>query len=76
MITSGLKDYQLHTIRALREKFPELRGYFDHEIANCYSEYCDVNHAASWTLVDEKHFVEWATLSPLDNMKLTTRQQR
>lgn len=62
----SLADYQAKTVRELRNGFPGMRFYLDAEIAQCYSQYCEMFHGASWTKVDSEDFVRWATKSPLD----------
>jgi len=64
-----LEDYQVADVRRLRENYPEFMGYLDDEIANCFSLYCEMFHAAGWTKVNDDEFVTWATKSPIENMK-------
>ena len=59
-----LKDYQADDIRRLRQSFTELRGYLDDEIANCYSLYSEMFHAAGWGTFDDAAFVKWDSLYP------------
>lgn len=65
-----LKEFQRKDIRQFREKYPQINKYLDEEIANCFSWYCELFHAASWTTVEDNKFIEWAFTLPIDNFKV------
>jgi len=65
---SMLEDYEALTVREIRKSYESMRPYLDHEIANAYSYYCELFHAAGWTATDLSKFVLWATTAPIDSV--------
>lgn len=70
-IMSEIKDEVRSTIKIMREKhFEALSGFTDKNIEMSFREYSNYFHAATWaSLTCFKHFVEWATKSPLERNK-------
>jgi hypothetical protein len=61
-----MRDYESKTIKKLRHAYPsEFSSHLDDEIAHAYHVYCEMFHAAGWTEVPPKEFMEWATTPPI-----------